>query len=381
MSERAPEVTAVVRGRAKVGRRTKDLTPRLRPGDVAVIDHLDLDRVAAEGLVLAEPAAVVNASASISGRYPNVGPLLLAAAGIPLVDGVGAHIMDAVGDGQLVTIDGGHVTAGEWEGEGDRQTLESLEAAIATARATMGEELQRFAENTLEYLRRERHLALDEPDVPDVGVDMRGRHVLIAVRGADYRDDLVALRNSGYLKDQRPVVVAVDGAADTLLELGRRPDIIIGDMDSVSERALASGAVLVVHAYTDGRAPGSKRLDALGIDHIVFEAPGTSEDIAMLLAWQGGAELIVAVGTHNSMSEFLDKGRSGMASTFLVRMKVGAILVDAKGVSRLYQRNVRKLDVVLLALSALFALLVVTAVSQPARLFLDNLWNAFELHR
>jgi uncharacterized membrane-anchored protein len=380
MTKRSEAVT-LVRGPAKVGRRTKELTAHIRPGDIAIIDHLDLDRVAAEGLVLAEPAAVVNASASISGRYPNVGPLLLAAAGIPLIDGVGAGVMDAVDDGEMVTIDGGRVSAGAWEAEGERQSLESLEAAIATARATMGEELQRFAENTLEYLRRERHLVLDEPDVPEVGVEMRGRHVLIAVRGPDYREDLAALRMSGYLRDQRPVLVAVDGAADALLELGRTPDIIIGDMDSVSERALQSGAVLVVHAFTDGRAPGSKRLDALGLDHIVYAAPGTSEDIAMLLAYERGAELIVAVGTHNSMAEFLDKGRAGMASTFLVRMKVGTMLVDAKGVSRLYRPNVRKLDVVLLALSALFVLLVVTAVSQPARLFLDNLWNAFELNR
>jgi len=381
MSRRVPDTAMIVRGPARVGRRTKELIGHLRPGDVAIIDHLDLDRVAAEGLVLAEPAAVVNASASISGRYPNVGPLLLAAAGIPLVDGVGSHIMDAVDDGEIVVIDGEHVMVGAWEGRGDRQTLDSLESAIATARATMGEELQRFAENTLEYLRRERHLVLDEPEVPDVPVPMKGRHVLIAVRGPDYRDDLQALRQSGYLKDQRPVLIAVDGAADTLLEMGRKPDVIIGDMDSVSEQALQSGAVLVVHAYTDGHAPGSKRLEALGLDHIIFEAPGTSEDIAMLLAWERGAELIVAVGTHSSMAEFLDKGRAGMASTFLVRMKVGGILVDAKGVSRLYQPHVRKLDMVLLVGSALFALLVVTAVSQPARLFLDNLWNAFELHR
>jgi uncharacterized membrane-anchored protein len=378
---RRSEEAVLVRGRARVGRRTKDLISRLHAGDIAVIDHLDLDRVAAEGLVLAEPAAVVNASASISGRYPNVGPLLLAAAGIPLVDGVGSEVMDAVEDGELVVIEGDQVRAAAWQGTGARQTLDTLETAVATARATMGDELARFAENTLEYLRRERHLVLDEPTVPEVGIDMRGRHVLVAVRGPDYREDLQALRQSGYLRDQRPVLVAVDGAADAFLELGRTPDLIIGDMDSVSERALRSGAVLVVHAYTDGRAPGSKRLDALGLDHVVYEAPGTSEDIAMLLAWERGAELIVAVGTHSSMAEFLDKGRSGMASTFLVRMKVGTILVDAKGVNRLYRPNVRKLDVVLLALSALFALLVVTAVSQPARLFLDNLWNAFELKR
>jgi uncharacterized membrane-anchored protein len=371
----------VVRGPARVGRRTKDLTRRLRPGDVAIIDHIDLDRVAAEALVLAEPAAVVNAAPSISGRYPNVGPLLLAAAGIPLIDDIGPGIMDAVLEGAVVTIDGDRVVAGEWEGQGQRQTMATLEESIETAKASMGEELEKFAENTLEYLRRERHLIVDSPDVPDVPVDMKDRHVLVVVRGPDYRDDLLALRRSGYLNEARPVLVAVDGAADALLEMGKRPDVIIGDMDSVSERALRSGATLVVHAFVGGRAPGSARLDELGLDHILFEAPGTSEDIAMLLAYERGASLIVAVGTHNSMTEFLEKGRPGMASTFLVRMKVGNILVDAKGVNRLYQGRIRKLDMVMLVASALFALLVVTAVSQPARLFLDNLWNAFQLNR
>jgi uncharacterized membrane-anchored protein len=373
--------TDVVRGPAKVGRRTKDLTRRIRPGDVAIIDHLDLDRVAAEGLVLAEPAAVINAAASVSGRYPNVGPLLLAAAGIPLIDGVGSEVMDAVRDGTQVVVEGERVVAGDWSATGARQTMATLEEAVARAKASMGEELERFAENTLEYLRRERHLVLDEPDVPHVPIDMRDRHVLVAVRGPDYREDLNALRHSGYLNEVRPVLIAVDGAADALLEIGRKPDVIIGDMDSVSERALCSGAILVVHAFVGGNAPGADRLQELGLDHVIYEAPGTSEDIAMLLAYEKGASLIVAVGTHNSMAEFLDKGRPGMASTFLVRMKVGNILLDAKGVNHLYQPRVRKFDLVLLVAAALFTLLVVTAVSQPARLFFDNLWNAFELKR
>ena len=370
---------SVVRGTARLGRRTKDLTPRLRPGEIAVIDHVDLDRVAAEGLVEAEPAAVVNVARSVSGRYPNTGPLLLVDAGIPLVDGLGVDAMDAIADGRPLEVDGDVVRSGDVVFTGVRQTHESLTEAIELAKASLGDELERFAANTLEYLRREKHLVVDDLDVPDVGIDMRKRHVLVAVRGPDYRDDLNALRQSGYLQEMRPVLLAVDGAADALLTIGRRPDVIIGDMDSVSERALRSGAVLVVHGYPDGRAPGAARLEALGLDHLVWSATGTSEDIAMLLAFERGAELIIAVGTHSSMTEFLDKGRAGMASTFLVRLKVGPILVDAKGVSRLYQSRVRKLDLVFLIAAALFALLVVTAVSQPARLFLDNLRNAIEL--
>jgi uncharacterized membrane-anchored protein len=287
--------------------------------------------------------------------------------------------MDALMDGRSLEVEGDVVRCGDFTATGVRQTQETLEAAVESAKASLGEELERFASNTLEYLRREKHLVVDDLDVPDVGIDMKGRHALVAVRGPDYREDLAALRLTGYLQEVRPVIIAVDGAADALIAIGRRPDVIIGDMDSVSEHALRCGAVLVVHGFPDGRAPGAKRLIDLGLEHTVWSATGTSEDIAMLLAFERGASLIVAVGTHSSMTEFLDKGRAGMASTFLVRLKVGPILVDAKGVSRLYQSRVRKLDLVMLIGAALFALLVVTAVSQPARLFLDNLKNAIEL--
>ncbi len=369
----------VVSGPARVGRRTKDLIGRLRPGDVAIIDHLDLARVAAEGLVSASAAAVVNAAPSVSGRYPNLGPLLVVAAGIPLLDGIGPEVLEAVGEGAEVSVDGDRLTCGSWTAQGVRQDIAHLERLIEESRAVVGDELERFATNTLEYLRSEHRLLLGPLEVPDTGIDLAGRHVLVVVRGHDYREDLAALRR--YVDEVRPVLVAVDGGADALLEIGRTPDLIVGDMDSVSERALRSGAALVVHAFPgpDGSAPGAARLQAMGLAHSCFAAPGTSEDIALLLADEGGAELIAAVGTHNSMNDFLDKGRSGMASTFLVRMKIGPKLVDAKGVSRLYQSKVRKSDLLLLVVAALFVLVVVTAVSQPARLFLENLWNALRL--
>lgn len=367
-----------ITGIARVSRRTKDLVKELRPGDIAVIDHVDLDRVAAEGLVEADVAAVVNAAASISGRYPNLGPLLIAAAGIPLIDNVGDEVMDLVIDGERLTIDETRLVSSNWSGIGERQTMATLEKDIEAAKDAMGDELERFATNTLEYLREERHLILDPPKPPDIGIEFGDRHALIVVRGADYREDLAALKRGGYLGEQRPILIGVDGGADAIVDLGHRPDIIIGDMDSVSETTLRCGAKLVVHAYPGGRAPGAERLKELDLKHYIFEAPGTSEDIAMLMAFEGGASLIVAVGTHNSMVEFLDKGRAGMASTFLVRMKIGPILVDAKGVSRLYESRVRKRDMLLLVGSALVTLLVVTAVSQPARLFLDSFWLSFK---
>ncbi len=370
-------VGAPVTGVARVDRRTKRLVKRLRPGDIAVIDHEDIDRVAAETLVDAAPAAVVNASESISGRYPNVGPMLLHQAGIPLLDAVGEDVMELIPEGVPVTVDGDRLLLGtQVIATGVRQDRASLDAANEIARKNMGSELERFAVNTVEYVHQEIDLLTGELDVPDLHVPIEGRQVLIVVRGIDYRDDLLLLQQTGYVRDVRPVTIGVDGGADALLEIGTVPDIIIGDFDSVSERALRCGAQLIVHGYTDGRAPGAKRLDDLGLPYTVFSAPGTSEDVAMLMAFEEGAELMVAVGTHNSMVEFLDKGRAGMASTFLVRMKVGAKLVDAKGVSRLYRTSVRTTDLLWMILAAVFTLAVALTLSEPVRLVLRAFWQS-----
>jgi uncharacterized membrane-anchored protein len=368
----------VISGIVRLDHRTKKLIPRLRPGDIAVIDHADLDRVAAEGLVQARVGAVVNVASSMTGRYPNVGPLVVTAAGIPLIDQADAAVFDRVQEGQWVSVAGDDVVlAGTTVSHGRRLDLSAVSERLETSRRTMGGELERFAQNTLEHLRLEQHLLLDSPDLPDVPVDFEGRQVLLVVRGTDYREDLAMLRSSGYLSDMKPVLIGVDGGADALLEAGSKPDVIIGDFDSVSDTALRCGASLVVHAYADGNAPGAARLDALGLPYTRFLAAGTSEDIAMLLAFEKGAELIVAVGTHNSMVEFLDKGRPGMASTFLVRMKVGPILVDAKGVSRLYRSQVRKRDLLLMVVAALLVLVTITLISEPIRLFLRSSWLAW----
>ena len=373
MTETTPDVGAIT-GIARVHKRTKDLAKRLLPGEIAVIDHLDLDTVATESLLTAGVAAVVNAAACISGRYPNAGPLLLPAAGVAVVDSVGPDMMARIEDGDVITIEGDRVLRdGEEVLVGRRQDIASFGEVLEHARNNMGDELQRFAENTLAYIQREGHLLTDDPDIPEVPVDFRGRHVLVVVRGVDYKQDLEILRRSGYLKEQKPLLIGVDGGADAILELGLTPDVIIGDMDSVSERALRCGASLVVHGYADGRAPGSALLDQLDLPHVVFASTGTSEDIAMLLAFERGATLIVAVGTHSSMVDFLDKGRPGMASTFLVRLKVGQILVDAKGVSRLYDTRVRGRDVVIMVLAAIITFVIIAVVSEPIRTVLRGL--------
>ncbi|WP_407318120.1 putative cytokinetic ring protein SteA [Isoptericola halotolerans] len=354
-------------GPARIGARTKDLTKRLSAGDVAVIDHADIDRVAAEALVAARPSAVLNAAPSTTGRYPNAGPGILLEAGIVLVDGLGPEVMD-IPEGARVRIDEATVLFdGKVWSTGTRQTPETVETALAEARDGLSDEIERFAENTMTYLRRERDLLLDGVGVPDVRTRFAGRHVLIVVRGYHYREDLAMLRS--YIQENRPVLVGVDGGADAILDGGWRPDMIVGDMDSVSDKALACGAEIVVHAYRTGDAPGLERVRALGVDPVVFPATGTSEDIAMLLADDKDAELIVAVGTHATLVEFLDKGRAGMASTFLTRLRVGGKLVDAKGVSRLYRTRISNLQLTLLSLAgvaAVVAALWSTAAGQTA---------------
>jgi uncharacterized membrane-anchored protein len=352
-------------GPARVDPRTKALTKRLRPGDIAVIDHLDIDRVSAEALVACGPAAVLNAARSTSGRYPNLGPEILLEAGIPLVDDLGPDVM-AITEGHAVRVLDGAVYDGETlVAEGVLQTAETVAAAMEEARAGLSVQLESFAANTTDYLRRERDLLLDGVGVPDIDTDIDGRQVLIVVRGYHYKEDLVTLRP--YIREYRPVLIGVDGGADAILDAGWTPDLIVGDMDSVSDRALRCGAEVVVHAYRDGRAPGLARVEQLGVGHVVFPATGTSEDVAMLLADDKGAELIVAVGTHATLVEFLDKGRSGMASTFLTRLRVGSKLVDAKGVSRLYRQRISNTQLVLLVLAGLLALAVALAATEAGQ--------------
>jgi uncharacterized membrane-anchored protein len=363
-------------GIARVDARTKNLFNRIQPGEIAVIDHEDLDRVSAEGLIRRRVAAVVNASRSTSGRYPNLGPLLLCSAGVPVIDAVGETIMD-VPDGTELIIDKGHVYRVDADDKsevarGEVLDLGSIEETLDRTKQAIATELERFAENTIEYIREERDVLLEASRLPDVRTDFHNKHVLVVVRGYHYREDLGALR--AYIREVRPVLVGVDGGADALIDAGLRPDMIIGDMDSVTSEALLCGAELVVHAYSGGKAPGQERVEALGVEHLLFEASGTSEDIAMVLAYERGAELIVAVGTHANLVEFLDKGRKGMASTFLTRLRVGPILVDAKGVSRLYRLRLKRRDLFLLIGAALLTMATIVWLSEPMRLYLDLLW-------
>jgi uncharacterized membrane-anchored protein len=362
-----------VEGIARLGKRTKHLVKRLKPGDVAIIDHEDLDRVSAEELVACGVKAVVNAARSSSERYPNMGPLLLASAGVLLVDAPGAPVFERLKDGDRIVVRGGDIRRDdELIATGEVQEPVALRQLNDDRRREIGEALEAFARNTVEHMIEERELLVGKLELPRFDTDFRDRPALVVVRGVDHKRDLRALRP--YVRDVKPVIVAVDGGADALVEHGFKADMIVGDMDSVSDRTLRMGAELVVHAYPDGRAPGRERVQELGLPHKIVPAPGTSQDIAMLIAAEKGARLIVSVGSQYNLVEFLDKNRRGMSSTFLTRLRVGEILVDAKGVSRLYRPRPGLTPIVALFIVGVIAFVAIVALTPGLRDVADLLW-------
>jgi uncharacterized membrane-anchored protein len=362
---------AGVQATARLDRRTKDLTKRLRPGDIAIIDHADLDRVSADALIRCQVSAVVNAADSIGGRYPNLGPQLLIDAGIPLIDDVGEDVFDQVSEGQQIRLDGDTLyLADAIVAKGTRQTPESVAADMAAAREGLTEQLKAFVTNTLEYLSRDSELLVEGIRIPEMRTSLAGRHALVVARGYRYREDLQALR--AYIREFKPVIIGVDGGANALMEAGYWPDIIVGDMDSVSDKALECGAEIVVHAYRNGHAPGLPRVQDLGLASVTCPADGTSEDVAVMLADEAGASLIVTVGMRFGLVEFLDKGRSGMASAVLTRIRVGDKIVDAKGVSRLYHSRISSRSLALLAIAALLPIIAL-AWTPVGRLYVGYL--------
>jgi uncharacterized membrane-anchored protein len=362
-----------VSGTARVDRRTSAVVRRLRRGDIAVIDHLDLDRSHAQALVDAGVVAVVNASSFISGRYPNLGPDLLAKAGVLMLDEVGPEVFKAVSDGADVRVDGHRLMrGGETLAEGRLLTADDVAAQMSAARGGLSTQLQSFTHNTTEFLRREQDLLLHGQGVPALGTRIQGRPVVVVVRGYDYREDLRKLRR--FIREQRPVLIGVDAGADALEAAGHRPDIVVvgeqglgqgtgaGDQgQTVTDRALRHSHEVVLHTDRGGRAVGSDRLERLGVRAHHLAASGLTEDVALLLADTAGASLMITVGMHATLDEFLDRQRSGLASTFLTRLRVGPKLVDAKGVPQLYAGRVRLWHLAVVLLAGLVALL--TAVS------------------
>jgi uncharacterized membrane-anchored protein len=370
-------------GPVRPGRRTKLLVKHLARGDIALIDHLDIDRVSAEELITAGAVAVLNCSASSSGSYPNLGPQLLVEADILLVDLPDDSLFERLSDGDPIAVvaqgpAGGEVLhKGKVLARGEVLDSERVCAETEARRREIGEALERFAHNTIEHMREERELLAGRIELPRFATDFRDRSTLVVVRGVGHQRDLRALRP--FIRDMRPVVVAVDGAAETLLEEGLTPNMIVGDMDSAGEAALRCGAELVVHSYPDGRAPGRHRLEKLGVPFKLVPAPGTSQDVAMLIAAEKGARLIVSVGSQFNLVEFLDRNRKGMSSTFLTRLRIGEILVDAKGVSRLYQPRPGLTPLFVVIAAGLIAMIAIVWMTPALRDVAELLWLRLQL--
>lgn len=366
-----------LQGKARLGKKTKDLVKVLQPREIAIIDHQDLDAMGAQGLVDAGVTLVLNAADSITGRYPNLGPKILLDHNVPVVDKVGSEIFNRVNDGDLLEVISGQIylNAG-CIAQGRLLDQEIVAQITQRAKDNLNLEISKFVDNTMEYMQKEKALLLTDIQIPKIKTNMQDRHVVIVVRGMSYREDLATIRS--YIDEINPVLIGVDGGADALIEFGRYPDIVIGDMDSITDNALKSGAEIIVHAYQDRSCPAAARLDDLKLDYQIMPAPGTSEDIALLLAYELDAQLIVAVGLHSHLIDFLEKGRPGMASTFLVRMKVGALLVDAKGVSRLYTSKSRY-SMAPLMIAAIIPIIYFISLPTPWRQFVRLLWLQIRL--
>jgi len=342
------------------------------PDDVAIIDHADLDRVSAEELVESGVRVVVNVAPSQTGRFPNAGPLELVRGGVRLIDAPGTDLFDKVEDGELLSVRGaGLYRNGTCVAQGSMLAEDELRVALDEQRARVTDALEAFADNTLRFLREEGKLLTEGLDVPQLRTRLRDRHVLVVARGPGHKRDLRMV--GAYVRDYHPVVIGVDGGADAIMAAGWQPDLIVGDMDSVSDAALRSGAELLVHAYPgSGKAPGAARLERLGLEYQSVSVPGISEDVAFLVAHEKGAQLIVAVGTHFNLVEFLERDRAGMSSTFVTRLKVGEILIDAKGVSRLVAPRVGIWPLAVLGFVGLLAIVVAVLASPALRSMIQD---------
>lgn len=372
-----PELPGLT-GPARADRRIESLLRRLRPGDIAVIDQVDLDRATADALVAARVAAVVNAAPSISGRFPNLGPQVLVEAGVPLVDDCGPDTLRAVKDGIRVRLHDGVLYSGEQPlCEGREQTEDTVADALDEAKQGLTHQLEAFAANTIEFMRRERSLLLDGHGVPEVDVALDGRPVLVVAAGSEHLAVLKQLK--AYIKEYRPVLIGVGAGADALLNARHRPDLIVADPSEVSNQALTSGADVVVPAFPDGHAPGLHRVQDLGASAVTFPSMANPEDLALLLAHHRGASMIVTVGLSASMGEFLDRGRSGSnASTFLTRLQAGGSVVDGTMIAQMYRSRTSFAPLLLLVAAAVVAVVVAVLVSGGGPAVLEWLRGVLE---
>ncbi|TDH20223.1 thiamine pyrophosphokinase [Mycobacteroides franklinii] len=365
-------------GTVRTDRDINRLLQRLNPGDIAVIDILDLDRITADALVDARVSAVVNVSPSISGRYPNLGPEVLVANGITLIDSIGPDVFKKVKDGSTVRVHNGGIYNGDRRLiAGTPRTDADVHDLMTEAKTGLVAHLEAFSGNTIEFIRSESPLLIDGIGIPDVDIDLRNRHVVVVSDGVGAAHDLKNLKP--FIKEYQPVLIGVGTGADILRKAGYRPLIVVGDPLLMSNDVLKSGAQVVLPADADGHAAGLERIQDLGVGAVTFPAAGSAADLALLLADHHGASLIVTVGHSASIEEFFDRERQqSNPSTFLTRLKVGAKLVDSKAVATLYRNRFSGGAIALLILAVLVAVITmlwVTSAGDSAAEWLLAYWN------
>ncbi|WP_239589192.1 putative cytokinetic ring protein SteA [Gordonia hydrophobica] len=375
-TEELPGITGI----ARIDKNSKRLANRVDHGAIVILDQVDLDRVTADALVEAEVAAVLNVSKSITGRYPNLGPEVLAASNIPLIDDVGSDVFSRVKDGTRVRLNEGKLYIGERViARGTELGEREVADLMLDAKTGLVDHLEAFSGNSIEFIRSESPLLIDGVGVPKVTVSFEHRHVVIVADGAHRVAELKSLKP--FIKEYQPVLVGVGVGADSLLKAGYRPAVIVGDPDDISTEALKSGAEVVLPADPDGHAPGLERIQDLGIGATTFPAAGTAPDLALLLADFHGADLIVTAGYSGSLNDFFDRAlRDQIPSQFLTRLKVGAKLVDAKAVATLYRSRVSGALIAMLMIAALIAIIAAVVITQgggaAASDWIVAQWNA-----
>lgn len=369
-------------GTARVDRNVDRLLRRVCPGDIVVLDILDLDRITADALVEADVAAVVNASSSVSGRYPNLGPEVLVNNGVTLIDETGPEVFKKVKDGSKIRLYEGGLYSGDRRlVRGTERSDHDIADLMREAKSGLAAHLEAFAGNTIEFIKSESPLLIDGIGIPDIDVDMRRRHVVVVGEEPRAADDVKALKP--FIKEYQPVLVGVGTGADVLRKAGYRPQLIVGDPDQISTEVLKCGAQVVLPADADGHAPGLERIQDLGVGAMTFPAAGSAIDLALLLADHHGAALLVTAGHTANIETFFDRTRAqSNPSTFLTRLWVGEKLVDAKAVATLYRNHISAGAIALLALTMLIAIIVVLWVSRTDGVVLHwiiDYWNRFSL--
>ena len=369
-------------GTARVDRNIDRLLRRVCPGDIVVLDVLDLDRITADALVEADIAAVINASPSVSGRYPNLGPEVLVNNGVTLIDETGPEIFKKVKDGSKIRLHEGGVYSGDRRLiRGTERTDHDIADLMREAKSGLAAHLEAFAGNTIEFIKSESPLLIDGIGIPEIDLDMRRRHVVIVGDEEHATDDLKSLKP--FIKEYQPVLIGVGSGADVLKKAGYRPQLIVGDPDQISTDVLKCGAQVVLPADADGHAPGLERIQDLGVGAMTFPAAGSASDLALLLADHHGAALLVTAGHTANIETFFDRTRTqSNPSTFLTRLRVGEKLVDAKAVATLYRNHISGGAIALLALTMLIAVIVALWVWRTDTAVLHwivEYWNRFTL--